>query len=234
MAERLDKILANAMVGSRKEVAKIIRSGRVSVDDMAVTLPDFKVEPKNSKIYINGKPIGYKEHYHIMLNKPKGVITATEDSKEKTVLDLISDDYPKSRLFPAGRLDKDTVGFVLLTTDGTLGHRVTGPKNHVEKVYYVETDKSLSEELIPKFKDGITLDDGYLCRSARLNIFGKNNCHLTISEGKFHQVKRMFLAFSITVTYLKRVKIGGVTLDDTLLSGEYRELSKKEEVLLFE
>ena len=225
MADRIDKILTAAMVGSRKDVTKLIRSGLVTVDDNTVTSADLKIEPGKCKIQVNGKSISYKEHYYIMLNKPQGVISATEDKREKTVIDLISNDYPKNKLFPAGRLDKDTEGFLFLTTDGILAHKVTGPKDHVEKVYYAETDKPIPESLIEKFKTGVILEDGYICKPAKLEIKAKKSCNLTISEGKFHQVKRMFLAYDITVTYLKRIKIGGVPLDEMLELGQYRELT---------
>jgi len=231
--ERLDKILANAMVGSRKEVAKLIRSGAVTVDEKTITDPATKIDPNNSNIVANGIAICYHEHFHLMLNKPDGYICATEDAREKTVLDLLPDDeFPKNKIFPAGRLDKDTEGFVFLTTDGQLAHRVTGPKNHVNKKYYVEIDKLIQSEWTNNFKQGIRIDDGYQCKPAFLEILSDNSCYLTIFEGKFHQVKRMFEALGTTVTYLKRVQIGSLLLDETLKLGEYRELTPKELTLL--
>ena len=231
--ERLDKILANAMIGSRKEVVKLIRSGTVSVDGKSVTDPATKVNPDDSSIVANGTLVCYREHYHLMLNKPDGYICAREDMREQTVLDLLPDDeFPKNKLFPAGRLDKDTEGFVFLTTDGKLAHRVTGPKNHVNKKYFVTIDKTIKPEWVANFKQGIVIDDGYKCKSAFLEIFSENTCHLTIFEGKFHQVKRMFEALGTTVTYLKRVQIGSLVLDDTLKLGEYRHLTKEELPLL--
>lgn len=231
--ERLDKILANAMVGSRKEVVKLIRSGGVLVNSSPVTDPAFKVDPQSATISANGTPILYKEHYHIMLHKPQGYICATEDTREKTVLDLLPDDrFPKQKLFPAGRLDKDTEGFVFLTTDGKLAHRVTGPKNHVNKKYYVKVDKPLQPQWSREFESGIIIDDGYQCKSAYFEMLSEFTCCLTIFEGKFHQVKRMFEALGCTVTYLKRVQIGSVCLDDTLELGEFRELTPEETALL--
>ncbi len=231
--ERLDKILANAMVGSRKEVVKLIRSGAVSVDEQTITDPATKVDPNSSTLVANGITICYREHFHLMLNKPDGYICATEDTREKTVLDLLPDDeFPKNKIFPAGRLDKDTEGFVFLTTDGQLAHRVTGPKNHVNKKYYVEVDHSLQSEWSNHFKQGIQIDDGYQCKPAFLEILSDNSCHLTIFEGKFHQVKRMFEALGTTVTYLKRVQIGSLLLDEGLNLGEYRELTPEELILL--
>ena len=231
--ERLDKILANAMVGSRKEVVKLIRSGAVTVNEKIITDPATKVNPDDSDIVANGVLVCYREHYHLMMNKPDGYICATEDLREKTVLDLLPDDeFPKNKLFPAGRLDKDTEGFVFLTTDGKLAHRVTGPKNHVNKKYFVKVDKPMQPEWVNHFKQGIVIDDGYQCKSAFLEILSENEAHLTIFEGKFHQVKRMFEALGTTVTYLKRVQIGSLVLDDTLQLGEYRELTSDELSLL--
>ncbi len=231
--ERLDKILANAMIGSRKEVTKLIRAGAVTVNKSVVTDPAMKVDPNDSNIAANGVLICYREHFHLMLNKPDGYICATEDMREKTVLDLLPDDeFPKNRIFPAGRLDKDTEGFVFLTTDGKLAHRITGPKNHVNKKYYVEVDKPLLSEWTNHFKQGITIDDGYQCKPAFLEILSDFSCYLTIFEGKFHQVKRMFEALGTTVTYLKRVQIGSLLLDENLHLGKYREITHEEITLL--
>jgi 16S rRNA pseudouridine516 synthase len=226
--DRLDKILSNAGVGSRKAVAKIIRSGGVSVDGVTVNNPDFKVEPSRARILVGGRGFDYKEHYYIMLNKPAGIVTATEDFREETVLGLIGGEYPKNRLFPAGRLDKDAEGFVLLTTDGALAHKITSPKSHAEKVYYVELDGEIPPDCADIFADGITIDGGYKCKPAKLDIVSPRACALTITEGKFHQVKRMFEAAGRRVTYLKRVKIGGVRLDESLPPGGYRELREGE------
>ncbi|MBR5240256.1 MAG: rRNA pseudouridine synthase [Clostridia bacterium] len=231
--ERLDKILANAMVGSRKEVVKLIRSGAVTVNETVVTDPAAKVNPDEDHITANHIPVCYREHYHLMMNKPDGYICATEDMREQTVLDLLSDDeVPKNKIFPAGRLDKDTEGFVFLTTDGKLAHRVTGPKNHVNKKYFVKVDKTIQSEWVAEFQKGITIDDGYTCKPAFLEMLSETTCHLTIFEGKFHQVKRMFEALGTTVTYLKRVQIGSLLLDDSLKLGEYRELTPAEITLL--
>lgn len=231
--ERLDKILANAMIGSRKEVVKLIRAGVVTCDEKTVTDPSFKVDPNLCPIMVNGTPLCYREHYHLMMNKPQGYICATEDVREQTVLDLLPDEeYPKHKLFPAGRLDKDTEGFVFLTTDGKLAHRITGPKNHVNKKYYVEVNTPITKDFIQKFLDGITIDDGYRCKRAFLEPLTENTCYLTIFEGKFHQIKRMFEAMGSTVTFLKRVQIGSVMLDETLEKGGFRELSAEEIKLL--
>ncbi len=231
--ERLDKILANAMVGSRKEVTKLIRGGCVTCDGVVVKDPAKKISPATCEIFLNGQRISYREHYHIMLHKPQGYICATEDLREKTVLDLLPDEMvPKHKLFPAGRLDKDTLGFVFLTTDGSLAHRITGPKNHINKKYYVETDRSMSESFRKEFQSGIVIDGGYRCKPAFFELIDEHSCYLTLFEGKFHQVKRMFEALGSTVTLLKRVQIGSVLLDDALQPGEYRFLTSKEVSLL--
>lgn len=227
--QRLDKTVSNAMFGSRKEVTVKIRNGEVSVNEIVIKDPSFKVTPQADKIIVNGVTLNYKEHYHIMLNKPIGVITATEDKHgDKTVLDLIDDKYPKDKLFPVGRLDKDTTGFVLLTTDGQLAHRIINGKKDILKVYFVTLDEPIQEAFIESFKNGVVIDDGYKCKSAKLEVIDPLNCYLTISEGKFHQVKRMFESCGRIVVALKRVKIGGVLLDDSLAIGEYRELTQDE------
>jgi 16S rRNA pseudouridine516 synthase len=227
--QRLDKTLSNAMFGSRKEVTVKIRNGEVSVNEVIIKDPSFKVEPQADKIIVKGVTLNYKEYYHIMLNKPSGVITATEDKRgNKTVLDLIDDKYPKDKLFPVGRLDKDTTGFVLLTTDGQLAHRIMNGKKDILKVYFVTLDEPIKEAFFESFENGVVIDDGYKCKSAKLEVIDPLSCYLTISEGKFHQVKRMFEACGRRVVALKRVKIGGIDLDDTLAIGEYRELTQDE------
>lgn len=228
MTQRLDKFIANSCNISRKDTVKAIKKGKVNVNSKAITDPSFKIDPQNDKVAFENKEIIFKEHYHIMLNKPQGYITATEDIKDKTVLDLIGDEIPKKSLCPAGRLDKDTEGFVFLTTDGKLAHNVTGPKNHVEKKYYVEIDNTVEENFKEIFEKGAVLEDGTLCKSAKLEILSAKSCYLTITEGKYHQVKRMFESVDRKVTFLKRVSIGGVYLDESLKLGEYRELTQDE------
>lgn len=228
MIQRLDKFISNTKNISRKDTVKAIKKGTVKVNEKTVTDPSFKIDVTKDIIFYNTQKLIYKEHYHIMLNKPQGYITATKDMKEKTVLDLIGNEIPKKNLCPAGRLDKDTEGFVFLTTDGKLAHNVTGPKNHVEKKYYVETDGNIEEEFKKIFENGVTLEDGTLCKSANLEIISQKSCYLTITEGKYHQVKRMFNSVDRNVTFLKRMSIGKVELDPTLLLGEYRELTQDE------
>ena len=231
--ERLDKLLANAMVGSRKEVTALIRSGCVTCNGSIISDPSSKWDRETVAITVNAQPVFCREHFHIMLNKPQGYICATEDTREQTVLDLLPDEgYPKQKLFPAGRLDKDTEGFVFLTTDGKLAHRITGPKNHINKKYFVRLDLPLSEAWKSDFQHGIRLEDGYLCKPAFFEPIDQNSCYLTIFEGKFHQVKRMFEALGCRVIFLKRVQIGSIKLDDTLASGGFREFTSEELILL--
>lgn len=228
MTQRLDKFISNCGNISRKDTVKAIKKGNVTVNNITVYDSALKIDPQKDNISFLGKKLEYKEHYHIMLNKPQGYITATEDMKEKTVLELIGDEIPKKNLCPAGRLDKDTEGFVFLTTDGKLAHNIIGPKNHTTKKYYVETDGTVEENFKEIFEKGAILEDGTICKSAKLEILSPNSCYLTITEGKFHQVKRMFVSVGRNVTYLKRVSIGNVPLDPALSLGEYRELTLEE------
>ncbi len=228
---RLDKFLSDSSTYSRKDATKIIRQGCVKVNGKTVSDGAFKVDSENDEVLLNSQKLTHKENYYIMMNKPAGYLSATEDRFQKTVMELLSEDLPKEKMFPAGRLDKDTEGFLFLTTDGPLAHLVTGPKNHVEKKYYVELDGNLDESFIEIFKNGITLNDmgkEENCKSAKLEILTKSTCCLTITEGKFHQVKRMFASLGRTVTYLKRLSIGKVDLDETLSPGEYREMTEEE------
>lgn len=231
--QRLDKILANMGYGSRKEVKMLIKNGAVEVDNKIVTEADLKVNPDNQLLKVNGIILNYKKHIYIMMNKPQGVISATEDIKNKTVLDLLEGRYSNYQLHPVGRLDKDTEGFILLTNDGQITHALTNPKKRVPKTYYAEILGYVDDKYIEYFKEGIALEDGYKSLSAELEIIEKSKISkikLTIVEGKFHQVKRMFDAIDKRVIYLKRISIGTLNLDESLNPGEYREL-KEEEIL---
>lgn len=225
---RLDKYIADSSSYSRKESAKAIKGGNLTVNGNIIKDISYKIDTQKDEVLIFNKPLVYKEHYYIMMNKPQGYLSVTEDKKDKTVMELLDKDLPLQKLFPAGRLDKDTEGFLFITTDGPLAHKITGPKNHVPKKYYVETDLKIKNELISFFKDGITLETGELLKSADLEILSEKSCYLTITEGKFHQVKRMFLMYGLTVLYLKRVMIGNLNLDENLKLGEYRELTSDE------
>lgn len=235
--ERLDKILSNMGYGSRKDIKKIIKEGNVEVNGKIITINDFKVNPYEDDISINGEKILYREHIYIMMNKPQGVVSSTDDPINKTVLDLIDEEYLVFNPFPAGRLDKDTEGLLLLTNDGKLAHNLLSPKREVEKTYYVKVDGYVDKKHEEKFAKGIVLEDGYKTLPAELEIIESDvfsKVKLTIKEGKFHQVKRMFESLNMKVVYLKRISIGPLKLDDNLSLGEYRELTEKEIKLLKE
>lgn len=235
--ERLDKILANMGYGSRKDVKKLIKEGRVEVNNKIVKKNDFKIDPNNEQISVDGDEILYRKYIYLMVNKPKDVVSSTDDPISRTVLDLLDDEYLIFNPFPAGRLDKDTEGLLLLTNDGKLAHELLSPKKGVDKTYYVEVEGFIEESYIGKFNEGIILDDGYKTLPAKLEILESNifsKAILTIKEGKFHQVKRMFKAFDMEVVYLRRISIGSLNLDENLNLGEYRELTEKEIQLLKE
>lgn len=234
--ERLDKVISNLGYGSRKDVKSFVKKGIIEVDGVVVKDNGLLVDPEKSVIKVNGEEILYRKYIYLMMNKPDGVISATHDNRDETVIDLLNLEHQVFEPFPVGRLDKDTVGLLLLTNDGDLNHRLISPKWHVDKVYYAEIDKKVDEKDILAFKNGITLDDGYKCLEAKLEILSNSDdgseIRLTIQEGKFHQVKRMFEAVGKNVTYLRREEFGGLSLDPDLEEGEYRELTDKELSLL--
>lgn len=225
---RLDKLLSNMGKGSRSEISKVIKSGKVTVNGNVVKDPSFKTDENKDSVFLNKEEVLFKKHFYVMLNKPQGYVTATEDNFNKTVLDLIDDPLIKKRVAPAGRLDIDTEGFVFLTSDGDLNHYITGPKSHVRKRYLVYTRDILTDSDIKELESGVTLDDGYLTKEARVIRKSEKEYYLDIYEGKFHQVKRMLKAVGNEVTYLKRVIIGNLTLDESLELGKYRELTEIE------
>lgn len=228
---RLDKILANSGFGSRKEVKAIIKSGSVSVSDEVVKEPGRLVDIETDTLIINGEPFNYKEFHYLMMNKPAGVITATWDRNNKTVLDLLTEPYNKIELFPVGRLDKDTEGLLLITNDGKLAHRLLSPKKKVPKTYYVEVFGVLAADDIDRFSKGIQLEEDFITLPAELEIIeagSRSKAMITIYEGKFHQVKRMFEAVGKSVEYLKRISMGSLYLDESLPTGTYRKLTETE------
>lgn len=222
---RLDRYLSNAGIGTRKEVKKLIKDGKVSVGDLIIKESDYQVT-FNSKVHVLNQLINYKEYYYLLLNKPKGYISATEDNYHKVVLDLV-EDYKKYHIAPVGRLDIDTTGVMLLTNHGSLAHSLLSPKSHVSKTYVAEVNHPLSKDLIGLFSTGVTLNDGYKCLPAQLKIIDNLHAELTIHEGKFHQVKRMFLTFGYEVINLERTKFDDLTCKG-LSQGEYRELNDEE------
>jgi len=234
--ERLDKVISNLGYGSRKEIKQLARKGLIEVDGEIIKDSGYSVDPEKSIIKVNGEEIFYRKYIYLMMNKPAGVVSATFDNRDETVIDLLEIDHQAFEPFPVGRLDKDTVGLLFLTNDGELNHRLISPKWHVDKVYYAKIDKEVKENDIKAFKEGIKLDDGYVCKEGKLEIINSSEegseVLVTIQEGKFHQVKRMFQALGKEVLYLKRIKFGGISLDEDLEEGEYRELTEKELELL--
>ena len=235
--ERLDKILSSQGVGSRKEAGILIRRGLVHVNGILATRPETKTDPERDQITIEGKPLRFQRHVYLMMNKPAGVVSASRDSREKTVVDLVPPVLSRRDLFPAGRLDRDTTGLLILTDDGELAHRMLSPKKHVYKLYEASVDGPVGAEEIEKFAAGVALEDGTVCLPAGLTVVKQGTAWETlveIREGKFHQVKKMFLAVGRRVLRLKRVRIGGLELDKTLKEGECRELTKEELALIFQ
>lgn len=228
---RLDKFLADMGCGTRSEVKNYIKKGRVSVNGNVIKSSDVKINTEADLVSFDGKALGYVEYEYYMLNKPQGVVSATEDKRERTVIDLITDKNRKD-LFPVGRLDKDTEGLLLITNDGQLAHNLLSPKKHVDKVYYVKVDGMITEEMAEKFATGVQLEDGVMTLPSKLCILENSDevhsAKLTIREGKFHQVKRMFEACGRTVVYLKRLQMGTLILDESLALGEYRKLTIEE------
>ncbi|MEH7492365.1 16S rRNA pseudouridine(516) synthase [Neobacillus niacini] len=232
---RIDKMLANLGFGSRKEVKQLLKSGAVKVDDVVVKDPKQHVDTTKQSVTLNGEVIEYKEFIYLMMNKPQGVLSATEDSTQETVIDLLELEDQVYEPFPVGRLDKDTEGLLLITNDGQLAHRLLSPKKHVPKTYFAVIDQEVTLEDIKAFAEGVTLDDGYETKPGELKILKsgiRSDIELTITEGKFHQVKRMFEAVGKKVVYLKRISMGPLPLDETLELGEYRELTDEEVDLL--
>lgn len=229
---RLDKYLSDMGAGTRSELKKDIRKGNVSVDGEVIKDPGHSVSPFSRVIY-KGSAVSYDEFEYYMLNKPAGVISASEDDRESTVIDLI-DEQKRRDLFPVGRLDRDTEGLLLITNDGALAHRLLSPKHHVDKTYYVEVSGILNESDVDLFGQGLVLTDGLECLPADLEILSVSDeeytseAEITIREGKFHQVKRMFASIGAEVLYLKRLSMGPLTLDPELGPGEYRRLTSEE------
>ena len=231
--ERLDKRLAATGQWSRKEAKELIRAGRVSVGGTVCRSPEEKVAP-DTPVAVDGTTIGAGGPVYLMLHKPAGVVSATEDGRDRTVLDLLPPQYREMGLFPVGRLDKDTEGLLLITNDGPLAHRLLSPRHHVDKVYYVEVDGILDREDVEAVSQGMLLRDGYQCLPGKLELLSGNTAaYITIREGKYHQIKRMMAARGKPVTYLKRIKFGALTLDEQLDKGGWRALTDREIHSLF-
>ncbi|YCA43227.1 rRNA pseudouridine synthase [Bacillus sp. JZ8] len=232
---RIDKLLANIGYGSRKEVKSLLKSGAVKVDGIPVKDAKQHVNPDEQEVTVYNEEVVYREFIYLMLHKPQGLISATEDVSQPTVVDLLEPEDAVFEPFPVGRLDKDTEGLLLLTNDGKLSHQLLSPKKHVPKTYLAHINSEVTEEDVEAFKNGVTLDDGYVTKPGVLEIIESGETsviHLTITEGKFHQVKRMFESVGKKVVYLKRLSMGELKLDEKLELGQYRELTDEEVALL--
>lgn len=230
---RLDKYLCDMQIGSRAEVKGLVKKKRIKVNEETVTKPELKIDTDNDIIKFDDEVINYQEYEYFMLNKPQGVISATNDKSDKTVIDLIKDAKRKD-LFPVGRLDKDTEGLLLITNDGELSHNLLSPKKHVDKTYFAKVKGHITDDEVLKFKNGLVVDETFTAKPARLHVLKFNDAdnttdiQITIHEGKFHQIKRMFEAVGSEVLYLKRLSMGTLLLDKNLIPGEYRKLSQEE------
>lgn len=232
---RIDKLLANQGFGSRKEVKKLLKEGHVTVNGEIIKDGKTHIDPYNDEIYVFSEKIEYRKFIYLMMNKPSGYISATEDEWKETVLDLLDLDFLVYRPFPVGRLDKDTEGLLLLTNDGKLAHQLLSPKKEVPKTYFATVKGVVTEDDIKKFSKGVQLDDGYVTKPGELKILKSgpfSDVEVTITEGKYHQVKRMFQAVNKRVVYLKRISMGLLELDESLELGSYRELTNEELELL--
>jgi 16S rRNA pseudouridine516 synthase len=248
MKARLDKILADSGLGTRSSVRDLIKSGTVKVNGISEKDPGKKVDTDMDEIIVRGELIDFRDKVYYMLNKPAGVITATEDKKQTTVIDLIKDKKRRD-LFPVGRLDKDTVGLLLITNDGDLAHRLLAPGKHVKKTYLVRVDGIITDEIKSGIENGVDIGDEKLTAPAELReikllgdaveaVTGEqtagcvSEAEITITEGRYHEIKRMFEAFGLNVIYLKRLSMGGLKLDPDLQEGQWKILSEKEIALL--
>ncbi len=233
--DRIDKIIASQSTNSRKEAQRLIKSGAVFINGEVCKKTDHKVDTEKDVIKVNGQVLNYSKHIYIMMNKPGGVVSATEDKLDKTVLDILPDNMKRNGLFPAGRLDKDTEGLLIITNDGEFAHRMLSPKKHVEKKYIAELDGEITESVIGKFEEGVVFSDGTKCMPAKLELYknSKKTGLVTICEGKFHQVKKMFAVCGINVVHLKRISIGNLYLDSKLPIGCCKLLTNLDKELIF-
>ena len=225
--ERLDKVISNQIGYSRKEVKDLVKQKRITINGNTALKSDIKVDVLVDKILVDGKEISFKKFVYLMLNKPKGYVSATEDKNMPTVLELVPDEYLHRDLFPAGRLDRDTTGLMLITDDGEFAHNILSPKKHVKKTYNVTIDIPMTEEMVIAFKNGVNLIDGE-CKEAELTITGEYTGVVVLTEGRYHQIKRMFGCFGAKVVELERIGMGDFCLPEDLELGECREFSNEE------
>ncbi len=234
MKERLDKFLSSQTALSRKEAQKAIKEKRVLLNGTVIRAADTKVDTESDTVSLDGQPLIYQQYVYYMMDKPAGVVSATKDREERTVLDLLPPELYRDGLFPAGRLDKDTTGLLLITDDGDFAHRMLSPKKHVQKRYIATLDREPDDSIASAFEAGIVLGDGTVCKSGQAVSLGGCRVAVEISEGKYHQVKRMFAALGYHVEALRRVRIGGLALDEGLHPGEVRALTAEEAQKVFD
>ena len=225
--ERIDKIIASQGLYSRSDVKYMVNRKRITIDGKIITSASQKADVDKNEILLDGKPFVVKKQIYLMLNKPKGYVSATEDKKQQTVLELVPAELKGRDLFPAGRLDKDTTGLMIITDDGMLAHNILSPKKHVQKIYRVELDIPVTEEKQKGFAEGVELNDG-VCKDAKLVILGEKTAEVTLREGRYHQIKRMFGCYGAKVVELHRLAMGELYLPDDLPEGECRELTEED------
>ena len=225
--ERIDKVLSSQTLYSRKDIKDLIRRKKIIVNNQIISKSDTKINPEKDIVQIDGETIEIKKYIYLMLNKPKGYISATEDRNMPTVLDLVPIEYTHRNLFPAGRLDKDTTGLMIITDDGNFAHNILSPKKHIEKTYNVIIDIPVTNEMVEGFKNGVMLNDGE-CKTASLEITGNYSATVILTEGRYHQIKRMFGCFGAKVLELQRIKMGNFKLPKDLNEGECREFTESE------
>ena len=226
---RIDKFLSNMGIATRSESSKAARAGLILVNGAPVKKADVHIDPEKDAITYCGRKIEYRKYTYILMNKPDGVVSATEDGRDKTVIDLLPEELQKLDLFPCGRLDKHTLGLVMLTDDGDLAHRLLSPKHHVKKKYRFESKFPLTDEEIKHLEAGATLEDGYVTKPSEIELFeDKKSGYISLVEGKYHQIKRMLESVNNKITYLERITFGPLTLDENLARGEWRFLTQNE------
>ena len=229
--ERIDKIIASQGQYSRSDVKKLISKKQVAVNGEVVKSANVKADPLKDRITVKGAELNFKRNVYLVLNKPKGYVSATEDRDHQTVLELVPEEFAGRDIFPAGRLDRDTTGLMIITDDGALAHNILAPKKHVQKIYHVELDIPVTEEMARGFAEGVELNDG-VCKEAGLEITGEFSARVTLKEGRYHQIKRMFGCYGAKVVELHRLTMGNLHLPDDLAVGQCRELTEEELKLL--
>ena len=227
---RLDKFLSNMGKATRSESGKLAKAGKITVNGNIVKRADIHIDENSDIVCVNGVTVGYKKYAYIMLNKPEGYVSATDDDREKTVLDLLPDEQRRLGLFPCGRLDKNTLGLVILTNDGESAHKCLSPKHHVDKIYKFECKFPLNDNLVNMLEKGVDIG-GYFTKPCKIKLYNELSGEITLTEGKYHQIKRMFESIDNKIVYLERLSFGGIVLDESLSRGSWRYLTEDEEKL---